>query len=671
MEKVINLGMVAHVDAGKTTTTEQMLYRCGRLRQPGSVDEGTAQTDWLPVERERGISVSLATTVLERDGVRINLIDTPGHADFVGEVERVLSILDGAVLILSAAEGIQAQTELLWKALASLNIPVLLYLNKVDRAGCDQQRIDSLIRELETGFSIRTVPLTAVDRPGSRDCAIRSLELSNPAEVEDLAALLGEADEEIAEDYLLGETGRLTAERLTRALAEQTAGRKLFPLVLGASARGQGVEQLLEAVVRYLPVNAVDPEDSRPLSGVVYKVEHDLSGGQAMGKVAHLRLFSGHIRNRDIVPLLLDPEEDALSAQPVEAEEKVTQIRRFSGQKHQDIGFLAGGDIGAVYGLTRVRTGTVIGRQPLRRASPLAAPLFTVQLFPQQPQQLTGLVQAMRELCEEDPLLDLVWLKEERELHIRIMGTIQLEVLQALLWERYQLKVQFSPPSVIYKETVSRPGEGYEAYTMPKPCWAVIRLAFEPLPRGSGIQYRSAVKDNVIPSRYQNHIALSIPQALRQGLYGWEVTDTAVTLIDGGHHHVHTHPLDFFVATPMAVMDGLHSCGTTLLEPVQLLRITADESFLGKVIGEVLAMRGEFEPPVIHPGSFTMEARVPVATSMDFPVWLASLTGGSAVLTAGFDGYQPCPLELGKTAKRRGIDPYDRAKWILHARSAL
>ena len=671
MEKVINLGMVAHVDAGKTTTTEQMLYRCGRLRQPGSVDEGTAQTDWLPVERERGISVSLATTVLERDGVRINLIDTPGHADFVGEVERVLTILDGAVLILSAAEGIQAQTELLWKALASLNIPVLLYLNKVDRAGCDQQRIDSLIRELETGFSIRTVPLTAVDRPGSRDCAIRSLELSNPAEVEDLAALLGEADEEIAEDYLLGETGRLTAERLTRALAEQTAGRKLFPLVLGASARGQGVEQLLEAVVRYLPVNAVDPEDSRPLSGVVYKVEHDLSGGQAMGKVAHLRLFSGHIRNRDIVPLLLDPEEDALSAQPVEAEEKVTQIRRFSGQKHQDIGFLAGGDIGAVYGLTRVRTGTVIGRQPLRRASPLAAPLFTVQLFPQQPQQLTGLVQAMRELCEEDPLLDLVWLKEERELHIRIMGTIQLEVLQALLWERYQLKVQFSPPSVIYKETVSRPGEGYEAYTMPKPCWAVIRLAFEPLPRGSGIQYRSAVKDNVIPSRYQNHIALSIPQALRQGLYGWEVTDTAVTLIDGGHHHVHTHPLDFFVATPMAVMDGLHSCGTTLLEPVQLLRITADESFLGKVIGEVLAMRGEFEPPVIHPGSFTMEARVPVATSMDFPVWLASLTGGSAVLTAGFDGYQPCPLELGKTAKRRGIDPYDRAKWILHARSAL
>ena len=671
MEKVINLGMVAHVDAGKTTTTEQMLYRCGRLRQPGSVDEGTAQTDWQPVERERGISVSLATTVMERDGVRINLIDTPGHADFVGEVERVLTILDGAVLILSAAEGIQAQTELLWKALASLNIPVLLYLNKVDRAGCDQQRIDSLIRELETGFSIRTVPLTAVDRPGSRDCAIRSLELSNPAEVEDLAALLGEADEEIAEDYLLGETGRLTAERLTRALAEQTAGRKLFPLVLGASARGQGVEQLLEAVVRYLPVNAVDPEDSRPLSGVVYKVEHDLSGGQAMGKVAHLRLFSGHIRNRDIVPLLLDPEEDALSAQPVEAEEKVTQIRRFSGQKHQDIGFLAGGDIGAVYGLTRVRTGTVIGRQPLRRASPLAAPLFTVQLFPQQPQQLTGLVQAMRELCEEDPLLDLVWLKEERELHIRIMGTIQLEVLQALLWERYQLKVQFSPPSVIYKETVSRPGEGYEAYTMPKPCWAVIRLAFEPLPRGSGIQYRSAVKDNVIPSRYQNHIALSIPQALRQGLYGWEVTDTAVTLIDGGHHHVHTHPLDFFVATPMAVMDGLHSCGTTLLEPVQLLRITADESFLGKVIGEVLAMRGEFEPPVIHPGSFTMEARVPVATSMDFPVWLASLTGGSAVLTAGFDGYQPCPLELGKTAKRRGIDPYDRAKWILHARSAL
>lgn len=663
--------MVAHVDAGKTTTTEQLLYLCGRLRRPGSVDEGTAQTDWLPVERERGISVSLATTLLERDGVRINLIDTPGHADFAGEVERVLSILDGAVLILSAAEGVQAQTELLWKALASLEIPVVLYLNKVDRAGCDQQRIDSLIRELETGFSIRTVPLTAVDNPGSRDCAVRPLDLSSPAVAEELAAVLGEADDRIAEDYLLGEMGRLTPRRLEQALAEQTARRQVFPLVLGASARGQGVEPLLHALIRCLPVNQVDPEDSRPLSGVVYKVEHDLSGGQAMGKVAHLRLFSGHIRNRDVIPLLLEPEEDALSAQPVEAEEKVTQIRRFSGQRHQDIGFLAGGDIGAVYGLTRVKTGAVIGRQPLRRPYPLATPLFTVQVFPQQQEQLTSLVQAMRELSEEDPLLDLVWLKEERELHIRIMGTIQLEVLQSILWERYHLKAVFSPPSVIYRETVSRPGEGYEAYTMPKPCWAIVRLAFEPLPRGSGIRYRSAVKDNVIPSRYQNHIALSIPQALRQGLYGWEVTDTAVTLIDGGHHHVHTHPLDFFVATPMAVMDGLHSCGTTLLEPVQLLRITADETYLGKIIGEVLAMRGEFEPPSIHLDSFTMEARVPVAASMDFPVWLASLTGGTANLTAGLDGYQPCPPELGRTAKRRGIDPTDRAKWILHARSAL
>ena len=648
MKDIINIGIVAHADAGKTTLTEQLLYAAGELRALGSVDGRDAQTDWLEIERRRGISVKASSTRLFWKELQINLIDTPGHVDFAGEVQRSLSVLDGAVLVVSAAEGIQGQTEVLWEALEKLGIPTLLFLNKLDRAGAEPRQ---LLQELAERFSPALVVMEGWESPQTRGCRVSPLDWEHGPLNDSLTELAVDWAPEAEACFL--EDRPVPVPVLREALKANIAAREAFPVYLGAAALGVGIRELLDGI-DLLP-QAARREDG-PLSGLVYKVEHH----KGMGKAAHVRLFSGAIANRDPLPLR--------GRAPVE---KVTQIRRVLAGRYVDMGRLAAGDIGALYGLSQVRTGDVIGEQALSREVSLAVPLLKVQVFPQEPERLTELVNALGELTEEDPLLDMEWEPEERELYIRITGMMQLEVIGAFLRERYGLEAAFDSPSVIYKETPAKPGVGIEEYTWPKPCWACIQLAIEPMERGFGYQFRSTVGDRVILSRYQAHIAQALPQALKQGLYGWEVTDLRITLTGGSHHLIHTHPLDFFTATPMALMNGLENTGSTLLEPMVTLRLTAGEEHAGRLIRDMIAMRGTFDTPVIHKSELTMEARVPVAASLNYPVEFGSLTGGRGVLSSRFSGYEPCPPEWGKAAKRRGVDPRDRAKWILHARNAL
>lgn len=648
-EQIINVGLVAHVDAGKTTTTEQLLYLSGQTRSVGSVDAGTARTDWLDVERERGISVRAASAVLQYGGVRVNLLDTPGHVDFAGEVERALAALDAAVLILSAAEGVQSHTLTLWRALAALGIPVILYINKIDRVGCD---VEAVLASMRAELSGALLVLNRPKGEGSRACTAPAVPFTDEASV----LALADQDDALAERYLSGDA--IGAEQLEMLAAQLTAQRRIFPVVFGASALGVGVDCLLSAMATLLPRTTLKEDGA--LSGVVYRVEHDAQ----IGKLAHVRLFGGSVANRDAVPLTAPGGGETRM-------EKVTQIRRFQGEKYQDVGKLSGGDSAALCGLVSARTGDILGSAPPRVDVHFASPLFTVQVMPDNPADLTALVAAMGELADEDPLLDFEWLRDERELHIKIMGPIQLEVLGAMLASRYGLSARFTAPSVIYKETVAKSGVGFEAYTMPKPCWAVVELAFDPLSRGAGYRFRSEANNTKLFKRYQNHIETAVPQALKQGLLGWEVTDVAVTLTGGEHHLEHTHPLDFFVATPMAVMNGLENCGTVLLEPLQTLRVIADEGLLGKTVGDMVAMRAEFDSPVTKDGKFTLEARVPVAESMDYPTRFAALTSGRGNLRTAFAGYAECPPGVTAVAKRRGVDPRDRAKWILHHRNAL
>ena len=644
LQQIRNVGLLAHVDAGKTTTTEQMLYLTGRIRTVGSVDAGTAQTDFLDVEQERGISVRMATTVLPWQGFAINLVDTPGHVDFAAEVERSLRVMDGAVLIVSAAEGVQAHTETLWHALRSLGIPTLIYVNKVDRLGVD---IAGVLEAIRSALTDRAVPIQV---PNGTEDGFTAL---HPAPDDDLAQALADVDTAVMERYI--NDGAVARAFLEERLASLTRSGDAFPVLFGASNKGLGVRELLEAVVRYLPPPAADP--GAPLAGVVFKVERD----NAMGRMAYVRLYGGQVRNRDGVAI---PTRGA--------DGKVTQIRKMYARHHEDVGALQAGEIGVLCGLGAVRVGDVLGDPAgVPAVHEWVHPVLSVRVHPMREADLPKLVEALQELTDEDPHLDFRWLQEVRELHVKVMGAIQIEILTSLLQSRFGLAVRFEAPSVIYCETPTHVGEGYEAYTMPKPCWAVLRFHMEPGARGSGLVYSSVVgADQLLPA-YQREVEKRVPQALEQGLRGWQVTDLRVTLVYGQHHIYHTHPLDWAVATPMAIMNGLTNTGTTLLEPLYSFRATVPDEAGGRLLSELVQMRGQFEPPVVTGGRFIVDGVLPVATSLDFGPRLASLTGGRGVIATRFAGYQAAPAGVSVARPRMGVNPLDRAKYILSVRGAL
>lgn len=648
----MNIGIFAHVDAGKTTTTEHILYESGRIRALGSVDSGTAVTDSMEVERQRGISVRAALASFSWKGVQVNLVDTPGHVDFLSEVERSLRVMDCAVLILSAVEGVQAQSEMIWNALRKLGIPTLIFVNKMDRTGADPEAV---LAQARTYMSGNIIP---VQQPLGREQDYRgaadlwSGESDTDARTE-LLETLAERDESLLELYMAG--GEPDLLYWKKYMQTAAAAGHLFPLVYGVAAKGTGITELLDAMIDYFPRAGGDAE--QPLSGIVYNIQRDKS----MGRMAFLRLYEGTIRNRDTVTNY---------SQGIEA--KVTQIRKVEGGRTEDVGALEAGDIAVVYGLSGVRIGDVLGRpDAIPQEAKLAVPLLTVRVFWGADMDDHKVIGALQELADEDPQLGAEWLPEERELHIKVMGPIQLEVLDSVLQSRYGLKVTFGQPSVIYKETPRAAGEGYVAYLMPKPCWAILRFHIEPGPPGSGLVYESVVRSSDLLPQYQNETARRVPEALQQGLYGWEVTDLKVTLVEGNHHVWHTHPLDFAVATPMGLMDGLNRIGTRLLEPILAVRIALPEENAGRVMNDLVQMRGSFEPPVLQGERMIIEGRLPLATSLDYPVTLSSYTKGRSTFASAFAGYEPCPPDVTAERTRRGVNPLDQAKYILSVRKAL
>lgn len=664
-EALRNIGIFAHVDAGKTTTTEGMLYRSGRIRQLGSVDEGTAQTDSLEVERTRGISVRAASARFQRNGTTVNLIDTPGHVDFLSEVERSLRVIDGAVLILSAAEGVQAQTEVVWHALRERGIPTIFYVNKMDRTGASAQRTLAEIRLLLTPNAAPVqapagseetfagadsiVPIGPVQADGEGAGSGELAEEFRQALVEAAA----DADEELMMRYL--DRGDLTEEELAEAVPRLAKEARLYPVLFGASGKGIGIEPLMDALVALLPPPKGDAD--APLSGVVFRVERDPS----MGKIAYVRLYGGVIRNRDSV-----------YNRTRETEEKATQIRRIDGRRTEDVGELRAGDVAAVYGWSEARIGDIVGSEEgVPGEARLAVPLLTVQAQWTDEARYPAIVAALRELTEEDPHLDLQWLQEQRELHVKVMGPIQIEVLIQVMKSRFDLDVAFGAPSVIYKETPAATGEGFIAYTMPKPCWAILRFRIEPGERGSGLRYESLERTERLLESYQNEVARRVPEALQQGLHGWEVTDLRVTLVEGEHHVWHTHPLDFALATPMGIMDGLNRIGVKLLEPLLSFKISVPEEHGGKVMNELIAMRGEFDAPQLRGERMELTGKLPVATSLDFPARFGSMTKGRGILATTFAEYRESPQDVKAERPRRGVNPLDQSRFILYMRKAL
>ena len=632
-----NIGIFAHVDAGKTTLSEQLLAVSGAIREVGSVDRGTAHTDTLPIERRRGISVKATCVSLRWKGTTIHLIDTPGHTDFSAEIERSLWALDAAILVIDASQGIQPQTEILFHALKQQGLPFLLFLNKTDRP---EVRLDQILWHVHGRLSDAVCPLW---------------------------------DQEATMEYVCGTSDDLTLrylegvaidpDEINRRLAELSASGQVYPALCGSALRGQGIAELLDAIVAYLPGPDTEAEF---LCGVAFAAYQD----RTLGRGLWVRLYGGKLENR--MPLDIQEGYDRITGEPVLSQRKISQIRDADGN---DIGRLCAGMVGVVYGLGNLKIGYVFGEERLlpRTVCPgsLRTPLIMVQAIPESPDQLQRLREACMLLSLEDPLLQARYVETTGEMLLQIMGRVQLEILQETLETRFGLKVSFGDPTVIYRETIRQQATGFVAYTMPKPCWAVLEFDLEPGPRGSGVTFSSVVPGKEIMPRYQHQVEQALPLALSQGRLGWQATDLKITLIGGNHHLIHTHPLDFIVATPMAIQDGLRRGGSVLLEPVLEIRFVVPSDCAGRVMSDVVEMRGEIRDTAADEDTVTLKALVPAATSIDYSIAFASATHGKGSMSATLHGYQECPLELGKTAPRRGVDPLDMSKYILAARSAL
>lgn len=680
----LNLGILAHVDAGKTTLTERMLFAAGSIREAGSVDDGSTRTDSLSVERERGISVRTATASLRWHGKTVNIVDTPGHVDFAGEVERCLGALDIAIIVVSAPDGVRAHTENILRALDLCHTPRVLFVNKIDRAGAEQSAPDSAVLSAAlrrvTGAEMTYMNAQYVSDIATARATVHLRPIAEAA-TEALAEFDPEAEEAFLTDTVLSDDA--AREKLCAAIRDC----RVTPILWGCAKNGTGVTELLDFCTDFMPDAADRASDA--LSGVIFKIEHD----RTMGKLAYIRLFGGSLKSRDSVTLIdpaaqtdpatADPEPD--DAVPVEddtpaAPWKITQIRRAdvqNGGRFVDAGSVTAGDIGVLCGLTGAKCGNFVGAVTGNTTARLAYPLLSVQVRPTAEEEakmpgeaLPSLANAMRELSEEEPYLDAKWENGQSEIVVHLTGGVQQEILENLLWERYGKRAVFSKPTVIYKETPTREGIAYADYTMPKPCWAVVQFKFTPMPRGYGVSYHGRLPSNQLFYRYQSHIRRSFRECLAQGLHGWEVTDFRCDLIGGEHHTIHTHPLDFFVCTPMAFMNGLVNCGTTLLEPLMRWRITCPMELSGKILSQVTNLRGTYDTPVVTGDTASMEAILPLATTMHFSIWLASTTSGKAACASDFYSYSECPPGEMHETPRRGVNPLDRARWILYCRGA-
>ena len=636
-KKLRNIGIFAHVDAGKTTLSEQLLTHAGVLRKAGSVDAGTTRTDDLPIEQRRGISVKATCVQLTWKDVAINLIDTPGHVDFTAEVERSLWALDAAVLVICGVEGVQPQTETLFHALKEQQIPTILFINKMDREGAN---LDAVMRQIHRLLSPSAVCTDDFDG---------------------MLEALCDLDDELMERYFSGD---LPEESELISKWQEHALRGLaHPVLTGSALRDMGIEPLLDAILTCLP----PPESSGDeLCGVVFAAAQD----RMLGRGVWVRLYSGRLENRTAVDL--PAGVDPLTGEERWVQKKITQIRTVDGA---DAGTLCAGEIAVVYGLGDIKIGHVLGssKHLPRRVEPghLRTPLMTVQAIPDKPEDMPALRTACNILSGEDPLLEAHYVRSLNELHLHVMGAIQLEILEELLSTRFGLSAHFSKPAVIYRETLAKPTFGFVAYTMPKPCWAVMRFEMEPGPRGSDVTFASAVPERTIQLRYQHQVEQALPLALAQGRLGWQVTDIKITLVDGSDHIWHTHPLDFIVATPMGIQDGLQRGGSVLLEPILAIRFLLPPECVGRVISDVAAMRGEVLETLNEDDRVILTAKVPVESSMDYATTLASITSGRGAMSVQLDSYRECPLELGATARRRNVDPVDQSRYILAARSAL
>ncbi len=651
LRRTLNLGILAHVDAGKTTLTERLLYAAGVIDEIGSVDDGTTQTDSLALERQRGITIKSAVVSFAIDDVTVNLIDTPGHPDFIAEVERVLSVLDGAVLVISAVEGVQAQTRLLMRALQRLRVPTLVFVNKIDRRGAQDERVLWSISERLTPA---IVPMGSARDLGTRDADFEPHGAANVGFTAGLVDALAENDDAILGAYVDGAS--VSYRRLREAVAVQTTQALLHPVFFGSAITGAGVEPLMAGIAELLP--AVEGDVEAPVSGTVFKVERGPSGE----KIAYARMFSGAVRTRDRLRFGRDGER------------KVTAISVFDRGSAVRSTSVGAGQIGKLWGLGEIQVGDAIGTP--RAASDghhFAPPTLETVVVPRRTGDKGALHVALMQLAEQDPLIDLRQDDLRQELFVSLYGEVQKEVIQETLANDFGIDVTFRETTTI---CVERPiGSGRAVETLGEaanPFLATVGFRIDPAGADAGVEFRLEATHGSIPlfiykavEEFRKAVANTVERTLEQGLYGWRVTDCTVTMTHSGYVSPSSRARDFRMLTPLVLMSALKQAGTAVCEPIHRFHLDAPADTLGPVLRVLARLDAVPQRPEVRDSSYTLEGEVPAARVHELQQRLRGLTRGEGLLELAFDRYRPVSGTT-PTRPRSDNNPLNREEYLLH-----
>lgn len=615
MKRIVT-GILAHVDAGKTTLSEALLYATGNVRKLGRVDHGDAFLDTNTMERQRGITIFTEPAIITTPNLTLTLLDTPGHVDFSAEMERTLAVLDYAILVISGADGIQGHTETLWRLLKRYNVPTFIFVNKMDALAADRTK---LLNQLKKRFSDGCIDFT-----GAHD---------DNAALADVMEDIAMQSETAMESYL--ESGTIPDE----TIREMIADRALFPCFFGSALKMDGIDEFVAGFERYVR----EPEYDSEFGAHIYKVSHDAQGN----RLTWLKVTGGEFKAKTMLSGTARVGTD-LGESKIDDDgmwhEKADQVRVYSGAKFTTVDSVVAGTVCAVTGLTRTFPGAGLGKES-DGVNPVLQPVLTYTLLPGECDIHACLV-ALRELEDEDPLLHVVWQSHLEEVHLQLMGAVQLEVIQQMMHDRFGLDVSFGPGGILYKETIAHPVEGVGHFE-PLRHYAETHVLLEPLPAGSGMRFASVCSEDVLDRNWQRLILQHCQEREHLGvLIGSPITDMKITLLVGRAHLKHTEGGDFRQATYRAIRQGLMEAkergDCRLLEPWYGFRLEVPQDMVGHAMADIQRMSGSFDTPSGDGEYMVLEGEVPVAQMRDYAMDVNAYTHGRGHLSCVFAGYRPC-----------------------------
>src|SRR5712672_2937748 len=676
LERCRNIGIMAHIDAGKTTTTERILFYTGRTHRIGEVHEGTATMDWMEQEQERGITITSAATTCTWRDIRINIIDTPGHVDFTAEVERSLRVLDGAVAVFDAVHGVQPQSEKVWRQADKYGVPRICFINKIDKMGADFEHAIGTIRK-----RLSAKPVAIQIPIGQEDKFKGVIDLINmkaivwqddtigaeyvteeiPAELKkkaeafhaQLVESIAENDDEILHKFLEGE--EISAAELKASLRKSTIALKVFPVVVGTAFKNKGIQPLLDAVVDYLPspldageVKGTNPDngetitrkpaDSEPFSALAFKIMAD----PFVGQLTFIRVYSGQLKSGDSV----------LNAGRGRSE-RIGRLLKMHANKREDINEILAGDICAAVGLKNVSTGDTIceEKHPIALESiTFAVPVISVAVEPKTKADQEKMGMALSKLAQEDPTFKVHTDPDSGQTIISGMGELHLEIIVDRMMREYKVEANVGKPQVAYRETVRKHAEAEGKYirqTGGRGQYGHVKLRIDPNEKGKGFEFINEIKSGSVPREFFKPIEQGIKQAMEGGvLAGYELVDIKVTLYDGSYHEVDSDEMAFKIAASMGFKEAARKASPVLLEPIMSVEVVVPEDFMGVIIGDLNSRRGRIEGVEHRAGSQVIKSLVPLAEMFGYATHMRSSTQGRATFSMHFAHYDEAPRSV-------------------------